>query len=365
MRYSGFSLLLLLSLYYTAVGQEYQIYNADKPDIVPIWHRVADYAPVLRSVEAARLSPDGRLAVSASKFGYNLMVWRVADGALMWESKQKAEIECVVFSPDGRRFATGDENFFVKIWDTQSGKELKSLEHDESLDGITWSHDGKLIAAGSEKGDIWLWNADTYTLSGKINVGSTVNSLDFNKDDTRLVVGGNIQTPDPQTGQKRYDGFVKLIDITRKQVIRDYKGPKGSVKSVRLSKDGKWIASGGFDNTAYLFETETGKLVKAFEEPLKIEAVAFTADGQYLLSGGHQRKISFYRLKDMQLAYQLPTPRTEYMDFTADGRLLLTAHEDSGLISLYMMISSTHNTPGLYQKIESQVLDNRDLKKKE
>lgn len=288
---------------------------------------------------------------------------RVADGSLLWESKQEAEIECVVFSPDGKRFATGDENFLVRIWDTHSSKLLKSLEHDSSLDGITWSHDGKIIAAGSEKGDVWLWNADTYTLSGKIKVGSTVNSLDFSKNDATLVVGGNIQTPDLQTKQTRYDGFVKLIDIPKKQVIRDYKGPKGSVKSVRLSKNGEWIACGGFDNTAYLFETETGKLVKAFEEPLKIEAVAFTADGQYLLSGGHQRKISFYRLRDMQLPYELPSPRTEYLDFSSDGRLLLTAHEDSGLLSLYMMISSVHNTPGLYQKIEQERLNNRDLRK--
>ncbi len=358
-------LILFLSSVNIVSGQVYKIYDAEKPDIFPVWHRVADYAPVLRSVEAARLSPDGKLAVSASKFGYNLMVWRVADGYLLWESKQEAEIECVVFSPDGKRFATGDENYFVKIWNTETGKEMKVLEHDSGLDGITWSHDGKTIAAGSEKGDVWLWNADRYTLIGKIKVGSTVNSLDFSKNDSTLVVGGNIQTPDLQTNQTRYDGFVKLIDIATKQVIRDYKGPKGSVKSVRLSTDGKRIASGGFDNTARLFETETGKLVKEFAEPLKIEAVAFTADDQYLLSGGHQKKISFYRLKDMQLVYELPTPRTEYLDFSSDGRLLLTAHEDSGLLSLYMMISSVHNTPGLYQKIEQEKLNNRDLKKQE
>jgi WD40 repeat protein len=363
MKYPGLLILIFSCFVHTLSAQQYPIYNPDKPDIFPVWHRVADYAPVLRSVEAARLSPDGRLAVSASKFGYNLMVWRVADGALLWENKQEAEIECVVFSPDGKYFATGDENFLVKIWDSQSGKEVKRLEHDSALDGITWSHNGKLIAAGSEKGDVWLWNADTYSLAGKINVGSTVNSLDFSRDDQELVVCGNTQTPDPQTKQIRWGGFVKLIDVAKKQVIRDYKGPKESVKSVRLSTDEKYIATGGFDNTAYLFETATGKLVKAFQEGHKIEAVAFTADGNYLLTGGHQRKISFYRLSDMQLAYELPTPRTEYMDFTADGRLLLTAHEDSGLLSLYMMVSHVHRTPGLYQKIEQEVLNNRDIKK--
>lgn len=345
-----------------ASGQE-SIYSGTTPEIIMVWNRVADYAPVLRSVEAARLSPNGRLVVSASKFGYNLMVWRVADGTLLWENKQEAEIECVVFSPDGKRFATGAEDFTVKIWDAQTGKELKTLPHDNSLDGITWSHDGKTIAAGSEKGDVWFWNADTYQIIGKINVGSTVNSLDFNQNDSKLVVGGNIQTPDPQTKTTRYDGFVKLIDVAKRQVVREYKGPKGSVKSVRLSADGKYVASGGFDNTARIFETETGRMVQAFEEPLKMEAVAFTPDSQYLVTGGHQRKINFYRIKDFQLAYALPCPRTEYLDFSADGRLMLTAHEDSGLIGLYLFLSETHNRPGLYQQLENKLLNNKDLKK--
>ncbi len=345
------------------IGQEFPIYNGDQPDIMPVWHRVADDARVLRSVEAARLSPDGRLAVSASKFGYYLMVWRVADGGLVWEKKLTAEIECVVFAPDGKTFATGDENYMVTIWDSKSGKQVKQLEHDSSLDGITWSHDGKTIAAGSEKGDVWFWDATTYKLAGKVNVGSTVNSLDFSQNDEQLVVGGNIQTPNPKTKTTHYSGFVTLINVLKQSITRSYVGTKGSVKSVRFSFDEKWIASGGFDSTARIFETETGKLIKEFKEPLKIEAVAFTPDGQYLLTGGHQKMISFYRTKDMQLSYQLPSPRTEYLDLSADGRLLLTAHEDSGLISLFMFLSSTQHIPGLYYKIENQILNNRDIKK--
>ncbi len=183
------TIFIFLTSFQQLLGQQYPIYNDDKPEIIAVWHRVADHAPVLRSVESARLSPDGRLVVSASKFGYNLMVWRVDDGVLLWNKKITSEIECVVFAPDGKIFATGD-------------------------------------------------------------------------------------------------------------------------------------------------------------------AVAFTPDGQYLVSGGHQRKISFYRLKDFQLAYELPCPRTEYLDFSMDGRLMLSAHEDD-----------TQHKQELYHKIENQPLDNRDLKK--
>ncbi len=363
MKRKFYLIAFLLSVCNFLMAQKYEsIYDSIAPEVVTVWNRVADYAPVLRSVESACISPDGKLVVSASKFGYNLMVWRVADGGLLWESQENTEIECLVFSPDGKRFATGDEDYFVKVWDTATGDVLKKMEHDSGLDGIAWSHDGKIIAAGSEKGDICFWDATTYEAIGKVRVGSTVNSLDFSKNDKQLVVGGNIQTHDPKTKNTHYGGFVKLIDVDKQQIIRDYKGIKGSVKSVRFSPDEKFIGSGGFDNVGRLFETQSGRLVKEFVEPLKVEAVAFTVDGHYFLTGGHEKKIKFYRLADMKLAYELPTPRTEYIDISQDGRLMLTAHEDSGLISLFMFLSSTQHKPGLYHEIEKKILNNRDMK---
>lgn len=57
------------------------------------------------------------------------------------------------------------------------------------------------------------------------------------------------------------------------------------------------------------------------------------------------------------------SPRTEYLDFSADGRLLLTAHEDSGLLSLYLMQSNiSHQPPGFYEQMEKKYLKNRDLR---
>jgi WD40 repeat protein len=220
----------------------------------------------------------------------------------------------------------------------------------------------KIIASGSEAGDAYFWDASDYSLMGKINAGSTINSLQFTQYDTRLAVAGNIQTPDPKTGKTHYDGFAKLIDVKKREVIREYKGSTASVKSVRISSDEKWLATGSFDSTARVFDFESGKLLKTFKEPLRVEAIAFTADAQYLVTGGHQLKIIFYRLSDYSLAYELPCPRTEYIDFSDDGSLLLTAHEDSGMLSLYMMVSDYQQRPD-YHKVADEQLNNRDLKK--
>ncbi len=340
------------------------IYNTQAPEVFPLWHRVADFSSELRAVESAELSPDGRLAVSGSKFGYKVMLWHTADGSLVWENEHESEVECVVFSPDGKRIASGGEDYFVRIWDVESGKQLAAWEHDSGLDGITWSHDGKLIATGSEAGDAWFWDGDTYEVVGKVKTGSTINSLNFTKDDTKLLVGGNNQTPDPKTGKDIYTGFASLIDVKKKKVIQEYQGAEASIKSVRISPDEKFIATGSFDSTARVFDFKSGELLHTYKRPLRVEAVAFTPDGQYLTIGGHELQVTFIRMSDFQEVINLPCPRVEYIDFSDDGRLMLTSHEDSGLLSLYMLLSNTQHT-GVYQKIANDQLKNRDLQKQE
>lgn len=356
---------LLVLLFAPAFAQKNaDIFPADRPLLVPLWHRVADFSDRLRAVEAAEFSPDGQLAVSGGKFGYGVFLWRVADGHLLWRNHHESEVECVVFSPDGRRVATGGEDYFMRVWDVATGAQLYAHRFtDAGIDGITWSPDGSTIVAGDEAGNAIFFNATTYQETARLNCGSTINSLDFTRDGTRLAVGGNIQTPDPNgPGGNRYTGFAKVIEMRTLRVIADAGEIGGSVKSIRWSPDESMLATGGFDNTARLFDARTGSLLRDFVSPLKIEAVAFSPDGRFLLTGGHDYAISFYRLTDGTLALQLPTARTEYLDFSADGRLLLTAHEDSGLLSCYLLQSDVQ-ARGNYQQVADEQLNNRDLRK--
>ena len=85
-------------------------------------------------------------------------MWRIADGALLWENQTESEIECVSYSPDGKYIACGVEDFNVYIRDTESGNMLEKLEHDASLDGLSYSSKGKILATGSEKGTLTTWS---------------------------------------------------------------------------------------------------------------------------------------------------------------------------------------------------------------
>lgn len=362
---TSLGLFCFLILSGIASAQE-SIYNGSRPEIQNIWYRIGDASPKLRAVEAAELSPDGQLAVSGSKFGYKVMLWNVADGTLVWENRHESEVECVVFSPDGLRIASGGEDYMVRIWDVKTGAQLKSWEHPSGLDGIAWSHDGNILATGAEDGTAFFWDAADYALINKINVGSTINSLDFSADDQRIIVGGNHQNKDPKDSTHTiYTGFVKLIDLASNQVIREFGqgNHRASIKSVRISPNQKMIATGSFSQQAKVYDFNSGQELASFEEPMRIEAVAFSGDGQYLITGGHQKSLTFYRISDMEKAYEYPVPRCEYIDISQDGRLMLTAHEDSGLVGLHMFLSNLQHKPGLYHRTSNAQLNNRDLKK--
>ncbi|HKJ79680.1 MAG TPA: WD40 repeat domain-containing protein [Prolixibacteraceae bacterium] len=353
---------VLISWVNPCIAQEkITIFKKDKPDIKLLWSRVADYSPTLRSVEAAEFSPNGKYVVSAAKFGYYLMLWRVADGFLYWEKVMDAEIEAVTFSPDGKYIAAGDEAYNVTIFDLE-GNVIHVLEHDAAFDGITWRPDGKFVGGGSEKGEVVLWNTETWEKEIILKAGGTVNSLQFSKDSKKLIAAGN--RVDKQNPDAPRHGFVKSWDVEKDwQEIFDFKAQDRSTKSVRFHPDEKSFAIAGFANQVKVFSYPDHNELAVFNFDKKLEAVEYHPEGNFLFAGGHGMEMYVYNTQDYIEVMKFPCRRVEYIDFTQDGRLMVTGHEDSGLLSLYLLWSKLTGE-GHYDILQREILNNKDLKSK-
>ncbi|MBD3274360.1 MAG: hypothetical protein GF372_03575 [Candidatus Marinimicrobia bacterium] len=326
--------------------------------VMPLWHRLADYSPTLRSVESAEISPDGRHVISASKFGYHLMLWRAADGHLIWEKILDAEIEAVTFSPDGKYIVAGDEAYNVTVYDLE-GTLIRELDHDAAFDGITWSPDGKYIAGGSEGGEVVLWNTETWEKERILKAGNTVNSLEFTKDVTKLIAAGNRYDEGTDSGERH--GFVKAWDISNNwNVLIDLKAQKRSTKSVRLSPDETRFSIAGFANQVKVYSFPEAEELAVIDVPERLEAIAYHPEGNFIFVGGHGEEMRVYHTDTYTQVHTFPCRRVEYIHFSQDGRLMATGHEDSGLLTLYLLHSKVQSSED-YDQLSREILENKDL----
>ena len=160
-------------------------------------------------------------------------------------------VYAVSFSPSGKLLATGSADNTVKLWDTTTGKQIKTLSgHTNWVNAVSFSPSGKLLATGSDDKTVKLWDTTTgkeiNTLRGHTN---SVNAVSFSADGKRLATGS-------------VDKTVKLWDTTTGKEIKTLSGHTNAVNAVSFSPSGKLLATGSSDNTVKLWRLDFDYLLK-------------------------------------------------------------------------------------------------------
>src|SRR5262249_3858769 len=122
------------------------------------------------SVNCVAFSPDGRRLASAS--GESADVYRPGE-LKIWDLNQRRElasfnepngtVSSVAFNRDGRRLATASFDTTVKIWDTErltaAKPSLFTLRgHSKGVLSVAFSPDGASLASASEDRTIRVWD---------------------------------------------------------------------------------------------------------------------------------------------------------------------------------------------------------------
>jgi len=125
------------------------------------------------------------------------------------------------------------------------------------------------------------------------------------------------------------DNTACLWDRETGKEVRKFEG-----HSVAFSPDGRYVLTGSFDKTARLWDAKTGQEVRRFEgHAASIGPVAFSPDGRYVLTGSDFGDTTA-RLWDVETGLEVRKFeghgwRIYSIAFSPDGRYVLTGSEDN------------------------------------
>jgi WD40 repeat protein len=94
----------------------------------------------------------------------------------------------VVFSPDGKRFASASSDSTIRVCDVATGGELQVLRgHEGEVSSVAFSPDGKRIISGSKDETVRIWDAATGLELQTLRVHGVVWDLSFSPDGRTLA----------------------------------------------------------------------------------------------------------------------------------------------------------------------------------
>jgi WD40 repeat protein len=186
----------------------------------------------------------------------------------------------LAITPDGRRIVTASADRSIRVWDAESGKELRSLVgHAAGVGDVDVSSSGKVaISAGNWDGTVRVWDLDTGTELRVLRGHKSFYSVAISPDGTAAV----------SFGRKGGDTYETLCwNLQTGVVVRTLPSTGGAVLDLAYAPDGKSFASASEDGTVTIWPVSTfgmPKVLKAHKG--KARCIAFSPDGTLLASGG-------------------------------------------------------------------------------
>jgi WD40 repeat protein len=251
-----------------AGSEDYSIYvfDLDSPKKEPAtkWTKHDNYVTALVAVVRS-----GKTLIVSGSYDRSLIWWDAAKGeALRTVAAHDAWLRNLAALPDGSRLASCGDDMLVKLWETDSGKLIRTFQghdtktpqgHVTALYSLAVSPDGKHLAGGARHGTVIVWETDTGKVAQKFEVPTLytydprqrkrsiggIRSLAFSRDGNFLAAGGigQVGNVDGLEGP----AHIEVWDWRKPQVrfTAGAQGHKALINDLIWHPDKTWLIGGG------------------------------------------------------------------------------------------------------------------------
>ncbi len=333
------------------------------------------------AVRSVAITPDGRYAISASEDA-TIRIWDLQRGVQCGEPLNGGTVPIfsVTVSADGKTIISGSEDGILTLWGFESRKMLTSVKaHKGRISALKVSPNGEDVFSASCDGTlrIWKWGSlivdhesrckPYVTMPIKAAVVTTspdgqqlISAVDErtlqvqsqSSDHGTIILHGHTglinsicMTPETMT-KKAENLFVisasddctvrvwRLADGAEINTLRDH--PR-EVNAVAISANGKYLLSGGWDHTLKVWDVrkviETPESANQQDHFSSVNAVAITPDAKHAISASRDNNVKIWRLADANVIHTLKGHQDVVWAIAVapDGRHVVSASWDHTL----------------------------------
>ncbi len=230
----------------------------------------------------------------------------------------------LALSPDEKRLAVARANELA-IYDlTKPEQPLdeKLSGHTEAIQSVAWSADGKWLATGGFR-SLKVWDTTEWR-----EVKSLSASLVGNV--TALAMAADNATLYASDGVVGTSGFIHKLAFLEGKILSTWKAHDDSLYALRLTPDGKALASGSADKLARLWNTSDGKLLATYEgHTSHVLGVAFNTDATQLATAGADKELKVWDTKSAGQDIVLGDKKIVItaVHWTTDGKALISTND--------------------------------------
>ncbi len=310
------------------------IASSDRGGIVRVWSiegeppgfseaRGGEWLPAFQATDdrvwSLAFSADGSRLVTAGRDG-SLRVWERPDRTSLVHASD-IRWPCAAFTSDGELVLQETEGWAV--WNHRTGEMRKSQPTGRQHGWMAIAPEGQTIVTGHEKGILQVWNTAA---------GVTLQSLSID-------VPRVFQLTTDSQGKRLYVTSPDATDVFRWDLETGEAltaWPIGTFEAaIAASADGRWVAVAVLDEI-HLYNALIGTVVHVLRGHTNTpSSFAFSNDGKYLASAGHDRKVMIWHIESGVSVHEIRAhdDKIDVVVFSPDGRTIASG-DRGGVMTL-------------------------------